>query len=304
MPKTIKSKPTVTIIGGGEIGQAIGYLLGKTDLHAEIWDRDPNRASCRRPLEEIVPGVDYLFLCVPSWALQPVGQTVQKLVSPGTVIVTPSKGISEKNGKFVDDILTEVFPRNKLVLLAGPMLAEEIMQDLGAAAVVASSSNKSRDGVISLFSGSGLRTETSADVHGIAVASVLKNIYALALGITDGLSWGGNRKGWLTCATAKEINLLLKKFGADPKTYYSAAGLADMICTGFSRYSRNHQVGDELVKTHKLTLRSEGTVALPSIVKKVGKNLEKFQLLNAISDMVEKGRDPHVILERYFNESN
>lgn len=304
MTKSNKSLPGVVAIGAGEIGRAISYLLLKRGLHVELWDRDPARSTCQRPLEEVLPGADYVFLCVPSWALRPViADLLVRGMSRQATVVALSKGLEAKTCKDVAEVLREALPRGqKFALLAGPMLAEEIVQDLEAAAVAASSSKTAREGLQALFRGTGLRVEASADIRGVSLASVLKNVYAVSLGIVDGLGWGGNRKGWLTARAAAEMRAALVALKADPHTIYSAAGLADFIATGFSRYSRNHQVGDDLVHTGVITVRSEGVVALPSAIKRLGARAKRYPLLMAIEAVVLKRKPAHTVFERYFHE--
>jgi glycerol-3-phosphate dehydrogenase (NAD(P)+) len=303
MPKSPKKQVKVLAIGAGEIGRAISHLLLKRGLHVELWDRDPSRMTCHHTLEEMLPGADYVFLCVPSWALRAVATDIKaKGLNRQAVIVALSKGLEVKTGLGVAELLAETLPRGqKLALLAGPMLAEEIDQDLGAAAVAVSRDKAAREGLQRLFSGTGLRVETSADISGVSLASVLKNVYAVSLGIADGLGWGGNRKGWLASRAACEIKDVLVALKADPRTFYTAAGLADFIATGFSRYSRNHQVGDDLVHTGTFTVKSEGVVALPSVIKRLGKNAKRYPLLTAIEAVVMKRRPAHVVFERYYD---
>jgi len=305
MKTPLKSLPSVLAIGAGEIGRAIEFLLAKRGIHVELWDRDPARMTCQHTLEQMLPKSDYVFLCVPSWALRPVIADLRaKGLNKRATVVALSKGMEVKTGQDVAELLAETLPpTQKFALLAGPMLAEEIVQDLEAAAVAASDSKAARDGLKDLFSGTGLRIEVSADIRGVSIASVLKNVYATSLGIADGLGWGGNRKGWLTARAATEMRDVLTALKADPHTVYTAAGLGDLIATGFSRYSRNHQVGDDLVHTGVITVKSEGVVALPSVIKRLGLRAKRYPLLMAIEAVVLKRKPAHIIFERYYHES-
>lgn len=300
--------PHAVILGAGEIGRAINHLLApaaeRPGVHVQLWDRDPSQAPCARPLEAVVPEADFLFLCIPSWAIRGLIATIRPLLRRDTVVISLSKGLEKKTLATVDRVLKESLPRGqRFAMLAGPMLAEEIMQDLGAAAVAVSASRAARESVRDLFAGTTLRIEVSSDVRGVALAGVVKNVYAVALGVADGLGWGGNRKGWLTARAAAEMRTVLSGLGADPQTVTSAAGIADLVATGFSRYSRNHQVGDELVHARKLTVRSEGIVALPSLLKIVGARKRHFPMLLAIESVALRRRDPKKTFERFFREA-
>lgn len=300
-----KKLPRVLCIGAGEIGRAVSHLLSQRGINADLWDADPARVPGERPLTVSLPEADIVFLCVPSWVLRDV---IKNLRATGlrreAVIVALSKGLEQKTLLGVDEVLAAALPRGqRFALLAGPMLAEEIVQDLQAAAVVASRDKSARETVKSLFRGTGLRVETSADVHGVALSSVIKNVFAVTLGIADGLGWGGNRKGWLAARAIAEMEEVLGALHAQPRTVRTAAGWADLISTGFSRYSRNHQVGDDIVHTGTITVKSEGVVALPSLLKKLGPaRAKRFPLLRALA-AVMRHRPPQVIFERYFHES-
>jgi glycerol-3-phosphate dehydrogenase (NAD(P)+) len=304
MSKNLKPLPSVLTIGAGEIGRAIEHLLAKRGIHVELWDRDPARMTCQHSLPELLLKADYVFLCIPSWALRSaIADLRDKGLNRRAVVVALSKGLEAKTCKDVAELLSETLPRGqKFALLAGPMLAEEIVQDLGAAAVAASRNRAARVGLQELFRGTGLRIEASVDIRGVSLASVLKNVYAVSLGIADGLGWGGNRKGWLTARAAAEMRDVLIALKADPDTIYSAAGLADLISTGFSRYSRNHQVGDDLVHTGIITVKSEGVMALPSAIKRLGVRAKRYPLLKAIEAVVQKRQPAHVVFERYYHE--
>ena len=300
-----KKLPRVLCIGAGEIGRAVSHLLSQRGINADLWDADPARIPGERPLAVSLPEADVVFLCVPSWVLRVV---IKNLRATGlrreAVIVALSKGLEQKTLLSVDEVLTAALPHGqRFALLAGPMLAEEIVQDLQAAAVAASRDKSARETVKSLFRGTGLRVETSSDVHGVALSSVIKNVFAVTLGIADGLGWGGNRKGWLAARAIAEMEEVLGALHAQPRTVRTAAGWADLISTGFSRYSRNHQVGDDIVHTGTITVKSEGVVALPSLLKKLGPaRAKRFPLLRALAAVMRR-RPPQVIFERYFHES-
>jgi len=222
-----------------------------------------------------------------------------------TVVVSVSKGLDRQTGDTVDVLLSKRLPDGQpFILLSGPMLAEEILQNLGAAAVAASSSPKARRAIVNLFAGSDLNVQASDDTAGVALAGVLKNVYAICLGVADGLGWGGNRRGWLTCKAASEMRQILKDQKSDPDTVMTSAGLADLVSTGFSRYSSNHQTGEDLAKRVKGGVKSEGAVSLPALLKKLGGKPDRYPLLNTLSGVILRRKNVHKAFEQYFHETH
>jgi glycerol-3-phosphate dehydrogenase (NAD(P)+) len=300
-PAATRRVPTVTIIGAGEIGRAVNYLLTKKGLAPSLWDRDPERNPCALGLGDVVPAADFVFVCVPSWALRDCLRTLRPLLRRDAIVVSLSKGIEAETNATMDRLLAEALPRGQRhVFLAGPMLAEEIMQDLGAAAVAASRNKAAREAASALFAGSALRVEQTADLVGVTLASVLKNVYAVCLGIADGLNWGDNRKGWLTGVAIREMTAVLADHGAAAATVYSAAGIADLVSTGFSRYSSNHELGDHIVKLRRADIKSEGAVSIRPLLALLGRKRGRYPLLSLLAGVVLNRRDPHLAFERFF----
>jgi glycerol-3-phosphate dehydrogenase (NAD(P)+) len=281
----------ITIIGAGEIGRAIEYLLKNKGLKVNLWDKDESKMPGQRPLEEIVPEADFLFLCVPSWAMKFAAADISKYVKVSTIIVSLAKGIEKESHRTMDELISEILPKNPLVLVAGAMLAEEIMQDLGGVALAASKDKNAVDKVAQLFKNTELKLYYSDDVRGAAVASVLKNVYAFGLGIAYGLKWGDNMKGWLLTEALNEMRQILEILGGEQETALSAAGLADLVATGYSKYSKNHAMGEELVKTGKCSEKSEGYISISSVVALLGEKVKEFPLLLALSQIILEKKD-------------
>ncbi|MDO8487715.1 MAG: hypothetical protein Q7S31_00175 [bacterium] len=242
----------IVIIGSGEIGKAIQYVLAvKKDLEVVSWSR-----SSPQPLTEIVPQSNIVFLCVPSWAMAEVITSLTPLLPPTTILVSLAKGVDTSSGETMDQLLRPPF-----ALLAGPMLAEELMADLPGSAVIATADQAVYAAVSQLFTGTILEVESATDVPGTALASVLKNVYALGLGIATAQKSGDNHRGGYISHAVAEMALLCGS------TAYSLAGLGDLVATGFSPYSTNHQTGMDLLAGKQPAKPSEGLHSLPTVVK-------------------------------------
>jgi len=289
----------IAIIGAGEIGRAIEYLLKNKGFELNFWDKDQSKVPGQKTLEVLLPEAAFIFLCVPSWAMKYAVADVAKHIKESTSIVSLAKGIESQTHKTMDELISEVVPKNPLVLVAGAMLAEEIMEDLGGAALAASKNKDAAEKVISLFENTGLKLYYSDDVHGAALASVLKNVYAFGLGIAHGLNWGDNMKAWLLTKAINEMREILKILGGKEETAMGPAGLADLAATGFSKYSKNHAMGEELVKTGKCSQTSEGYISISSIFALLSKKTKNFPLLSVLVQIILEQKDCKKVFEDF-----
>lgn len=278
----------VAIIGAGNFGQALAHILaGQHEVEVKLWDVEATKVPEMLSLEDTVHDADIIFLCVSSWSLRAAADSIRPLVSDQALIISPTKGIEQETLKTSDEVLSDVFGGNAHTgLLHGPMLAAEIAQDLPAFAVLAMTDRDSYEVVQSIFSDTTLQLEYSGDIHGVALAGVLKNIYSIGLGMADAMALGSNFRGWFVRVAVREMAQIISAFGGGSETAYTGAGLADLIATGFSPYSRNCQVGHEIVQSGECITVSEGAESLPQMMQLLGRVGISTPLCSGISDIV------------------
>lgn len=286
----------VLILGVGEIGNAIRQLLvNKTDVQISVWDRDSRKMTEEVDLAKVAHQADIIFVCVPSFAVREVVGLVIPHVQPKAVIVSLAKGM-EEDGLTMDQVLQEcVEDRCAYGVLGGPMLSEELITKRYGVGVFAGSSVPAFEALRTLFQGTNLFLEYSHDMHGVALASVLKNIYAVLLGAADGLRWGSNRKSWMLSVATKEMSQIIDALGGEKETAYGSAGLADLAATGFSVFSTNRDVGQHLAIGGN-GLKSEGSRSLPILMRLLG-DATMYPLLHTLHDILERRVDPKQSLE-------
>jgi glycerol-3-phosphate dehydrogenase (NAD(P)+) len=275
----------VLVIGAGRIGGAIGKILEKKHIQAEFFDADPSKVPGQKPLNETVPVVDMIFLCVPSWGIRDAVKAFGQYLADKTIIVFLAKGIEEKTYKRADELLSDLLPKQRHVLISGPMLAEELATSLSGRGVCVSLHEPAASEVRDIFSNTNLVLEHSTDIRSIALAGVLKNIYAVGLGIADALEMGSNFKGWYVGQVLMEMSGIIEAFGGDGRAAYSCAGLGDLVATGFSPHSRNRGVGESLIKEGSAP-KGEGTVSLPSVISMLGIKAQTFPVLMALKKII------------------
>lgn len=280
----------IAIIGYGELGRAVHKILKKKkDLSIGIWDKKDQKIK----LSGVVSLAEIVFVCVPSWCVREALENIKKYLSKEALIVCLSKGIETGTSKTIDAVLEEILSsKQSLALLSGPMLAEELMSGKNGFAVFASKNKKVFSAVSDIFSGTNLKIEYSKDMKGVTLCGVLKNIYALGLGICDGLNLGSNAKGKLTGEAVKEMAEIVKYLGGKKESVLSEAGAADLVATAFSSFSRNREVGEELGKTGACCLESEGFKSVNSMAKLLGKKAGKLPFFNALKFIILENQKP------------
>jgi glycerol-3-phosphate dehydrogenase (NAD(P)+) len=282
----------IVIIGAGEIGLSLGRILRQKDFDIKFWDKDPKTleslGGAEPSLPEIVPPAEYVFLCVPSWAVREALIYITPYLSKKTLVISVSKGIEANSLRTIDQILAAQLPKNQpWALLSGMMIAEEIREGMFGGGLMSSKNIKIAKEAAMLFADSNLHIEPSLDVHGTALCGVLKNIYSLALGISYGLELGENARGMLIVKSVVEIKKIVSLLGGKQETVWGPAGLGDFIATGFSCFSKNHQAGSELAKGKVTNLESEGMVSLSSMIVLLGVKYKKFPVLSALHEIVQ-----------------
>jgi glycerol-3-phosphate dehydrogenase (NAD(P)+) len=152
----------------------------------------------------------------------------------------------------MSEILSESFPENPVAVLSGPSHAEEVARQMPTAVVLGCRDTAAGQRLQQAFSGPFFRAYTSADVAGIELGGALKNVFAIAAGVGDGLGLGDNSKAALVTRSLAELVRLGTALGGQRETFYGLSGLGDLMVTCFSRHSRNRAVGERLGKGESL----------------------------------------------------
>jgi glycerol-3-phosphate dehydrogenase (NAD(P)+) len=256
------------IIGAGSWGTALALLLNENHVEVTLWGHDSRHISemaAARENKAYLPGValpetlrftsdlhavtdtDALLLVTPSKAIREVAARLSTTtVREDTVLLSCTKGVERGSGMRMSEILAEFFPRNSIAALSGPSHAEEVARRMPTALVLGC-----RDGALAqrlqhAFSTPYFRAYTNDDIAGVEFGGALKNIFALAAGVSDGLGLGDNSKAALVTRALAELVRLGTALGGRRETFQGLSGIGDLIVTCFSRHSRNRAVGERL----------------------------------------------------------
>ncbi|WP_265263617.1 NAD(P)H-dependent glycerol-3-phosphate dehydrogenase [Spirulina subsalsa] len=229
----------LSTIGAGAWGTALAHVAQRSGHQVRLWSR-----RSAKTLPEVIEGANVILSAVSMKGVRSVVEQLQGLSIPKEVIfVTATKGLDPLTQKTPSQIWQDAFPDHPVVVLSGPNLSKEIMQDLPAATVVASRNVEAAETVQVLFSCDTFRVYVNTDPLGTELGGTLKNVMAIASGVCDGLKLGTNAKAALLTRALPEMIRVGTHLGADPETFFGLSGLGDLLATCDSPLSRNYQVG-------------------------------------------------------------
>ena len=190
---------------------------------------------------------DLIVLATPSTALRNIAAQLAKIIGPTrAVLLSCTKGIEHGSGMRMTEILRETFPENKIAVLSGPNLATEVARDLPTATVIACDDGDCAARLQTALGSPRFRIYTSLDVVSVELGGALKNVFAIAAGISDGLGLGDNAKAALVTRSLAELVRFGVAMGGTANAFYGLSGAGDLILTCYSERSRNHTVGQRL----------------------------------------------------------
>jgi glycerol-3-phosphate dehydrogenase (NAD(P)+) len=256
---------SILIVGYGEMGHAMETLLAPRH-HLLFHDARPVAGHKAVGLDAAAD-VDGVIFCVPVTPLAGLAAQVFPLLAAHCMSLSVAKGLDEA-GRTAPQILADVYESERPYgVLYGPMIAEEIRVGRPAFAQAGVSHPHGYDTIAGWFHGSNLALEYSADLAGIAWASVLKNVYALLFGMADELQLGDNVRGYLAVAATREMQAIIVRMGGVAETAHQLAGLGDLVTTATSAGSHHHELGRRLARGEPAGRIAEGTHTL-SMVRK------------------------------------
>jgi glycerol-3-phosphate dehydrogenase (NAD(P)+) len=258
----------ITIIGDGGWGTALGVLLHQKGHVVTIWGPFADyldEVRARRENTRYLPGIavpsgivwtadadeaahhaEAFVLAVPSKFYADVCRRFQGLVAAGTPVVSVTKGLCATTHRRMSEIAAEILRHETVTVLSGPSHAEEVSRGLPTAVVAAAPDRQHAEFFQRLFTGPRFRVYTSRDPVGVELGGAVKNVIAIAVGVSDGLGFGDNTRAALITRGLAEMTRLATALGAQPETLSGLSGIGDLIVTCTSRHSRNRGVGERL----------------------------------------------------------
>ena len=255
----------ISVYGAGSWGTALALQLARNGIEVLLWGRLPEHMDnlardhenvrylpgikfpknlhCTSSLEDMVNHSQYQLIVVPSEGFRDLLSRLKPLLPAEHKLCWATKGIEVGTGKLLHQIVQEEIPDCSYAVVSGPTFALEVAKSLPTAMTVASNDNDLASVIARAFQGGNFRVYTSFDVMGVELGGAIKNVMAIAAGISDGLGFGANARAALITRGLAEIRRLGKKLGAAEETLMGLAGVGDLVLTCTDDQSRNRRLG-------------------------------------------------------------
>ncbi len=299
-PMTESISP-IAVLGAGAWGTAIAILLARNGNSVRLWDNAADRLKVMQDtrinpfslpgiefpesltvvstLEEAVQGTDDIFLVVPSPAFRIVLNNLKPLVSSTVRLAWGTKGLDPKSCEFLSDVVTQVFS-NKIprAVLSGPSFAKEVALNYPSAVSLAGNNPDFLKSLIKRFTNKNFHIYLDSDMIGVQLCGVVKNVMAIATGISDGMGFGANTRCALITRGLAEMAALCVALGGKAETTMSLAGVGDLVLTATDNQSRNRRFGLALGKGE----------SIDAILKELGQAVEGYYNVKELCDLAKK----------------
>lgn len=312
----------IAFLGAGAWGFTLASLLARKGHELVVWTREsdlretlnktrvhprlknaPIRGNLRftGDLEEALDGAELLGEAVTAAGIRPVFEQIKPLLSPDLPIVLCSKGIEQKTHLLPPQIICDVL-RDKPpphICLGGPCIAAEVICELPTSVVCAAADGYLRRKVSAIFQTDTFRVYPNSDSKGVAFGGAVKNVMAIAAGLSDGLGLGDNAKAALMTRGLHEICKLADAVGCRRETLYGLGGLGDLCVTCLSTHSRNYQFGHCIAKglsaeeaQEKIGMVVEGAYTSISAVELARKYNVPVPIFEGVYSIIYEGMEP------------
>ena len=317
---------TIGIIGGGVWGSALAKLF--SDQKVLIYTRDKNvmdsinehhfnpklkyavfndNVQATDNLEEIIKK-NLIFIALPS---QNIREVLEKpcFNDLKADIIIASKGIEISSSLFLSELVESLVKPKSLSILSGPCFSDEVAKDLPTAATFASSNSQIFKKISTMLNGKKFRIYYSEDVIGCQIGGALKNIYAIAAGISDGLNLGENARSALITRSFVEISRFAMFFKSKKETIFGLSGLGDLILTCNSSKSRNTNFGIKIANIkHKNFEKeldknaiTEGYYTAKAAIKIAKENNIEMPILESVFNILYNGFDIEDVINKLMS---
>lgn len=319
----------VVVLGAGSWGTALAVVLAENGHNTLIWSHREDQASeineqhtnkkylpntilpsnlkATSNLEEAAQHGSTIVMAVPTKGIREVCGNISEYLTEKALFVPVSKGIEPDTLMRISELMKESLAENAvsdIVVLSGPSHAEEVVLKHPTTVTAACENLEAAEKVQDLFMNQYLRVYTNDDVIGVEIGGALKNVIALAAGMTDGLDFGDNAKAALITRGLAEITRLGVKMGGNPFTFAGLTGMGDLIVTCTSVHSRNWRAGNMLGKGMKLeqVLDEMGMVVEGVRTTKATYQLSKkydvsMPITSALYDVLFNNMEPRALVE-------
>lgn len=312
----------ISIIGSGTWGSAVGEQLVNKGFSVKLWQRDKAKAEHIQSsrIHPLIPDhifskdiefswdfqqvlIEYTFLgvAVPSHCVRDVLRSAKDHIKNDSIIINLSKGLEESSLLTMSQVISEELDSKnvKVVSVYGPSHAEEVIRNIPTTLVAASKDEDAAKDVQSLLSSNVLRVYTNSDILGVEIGGSVKNVIAIAAGISDGIGFGDNTKAAIFTRGIAEMTRLGVAMGANESTFSGLSGIGDLFVTCSSEHSRNRNFGEMLGKGQtsgevlsKMEMVAEGVITA-KVLNELCRKLDiEMPISSSVYKVIYENKDP------------
>lgn len=319
----IEKGAKIAIIGDGGWGTTLSILLHKRGFKVSLWgpfadyirilDKErinqkflpgvkiPGEIYFSADIRQVIKEAILIVLAVPSHFLRAVLTEIKGEDLSSSIILSAVKGIENDTLMRMSEVVKDTLGRLKIAVLSGPTISYEVARGIPATCVVSSEDIRLAKEVQDAFMDERFRVYTSTDVVGVELGGALKNVIAIACGISDGLGFGANTKAAILTRGLVEITRLGVAMGARSDTFSGLSGLGDLVTTCISVHGRNRWVGEQIGKGRKLKdilaemeMVAEGVRTTRSVFMLAKKFEVEMPITEQVFAVLYEGKDPRV----------
>ncbi|MDI1351779.1 MAG: NAD(P)-dependent glycerol-3-phosphate dehydrogenase [bacterium] len=257
------TKKTIAMLGAGSWGTAVAIHLARIGHQVLLWGHNPQHVALMNEsksnsvylpdssfpetlipcadLNQCIEQADHVIIAVPSHAF---AELLQKITAPPRGLIWLTKGIDPITHQLLSELVMETFGSSfPIAVLSGPSFAKEVARFLPTALTLAGNNLAYQQTLHSIFHCDNIRVYLSDDLIGVQLCGAVKNVLAIACGVSDGLGYGANAKAALITRGLAEMSRLGLKMGACQETFIGLAGVGDLVLTCTDNQSRNRRFG-------------------------------------------------------------
>lgn len=319
----IEKRSKVSVIGDGGWGTTLAILLHHQGYRVSLWGpfadylkildktrhnpkflpgvKIPRGIRFCADIREAVSEANFIVLAVPSHFLRGVLTKLKGQDFSDSVVLSAVKGIENETLLRMSELIEDVLGQLNIAVLSGPTISYEVARGIPATCVVASGDAQVAGDIQNVLMNQRFRVYTTSDVVGVELGGALKNVIAIACGISDGLGFGANTKAAILTRGLVEIARLGVAMGARPETFSGLSGLGDLVTTCISRHGRNRWVGEQIGRGKKIKeilsgmeMVAEGVKTAKSSVMLAKKYGVDMPIATQVYQVLYKDKDSHL----------
>lgn len=316
------SRNAIAVLGAGSWGTALALLLARNGHTVRLWGHNPEHIKQLRQdgenrrylpgftfpstlaleadIKAVTTGAEVILIVVPSHAFAKTLTHLRSHVSPTTCLVWATKGLETNSGRLLHEVTRDILGESHhYAVISGPSFAREVAAGMPTAITIAAEDIDYAQRIADLLHGSTFRAYTSEDMIGVELGGAVKNIMAIATGISDGLGFGANARAALITRGLAEMVRLGMAVGGRKETFMGLAGLGDLVLTCTDNQSRNRRFGLAIgrrqdVQTAQQDIGQvvEGANTVREVISLAGHYGVEMPITAQVHQVLYKGTDP------------